>query len=54
MLAEWPWRNDHGSWYVVSIQKGNALRSTNGSIAPRFEYYESHFKRRDCASSKQP
>jgi hypothetical protein len=48
MLAEWPWRNERGSWHLAPIESGaeNSTGSTDRYIKPRFEYYEIHFKRR--------
>lgn len=45
MLAEWPWSYRGGSWHLLSIQAYH-WGSSSGAIAPTFEYYESHFKRR--------
>jgi len=45
MLAEWPWSDKGGAWHLLSIQTW-MLASSDGAVAPLFEYYASHFKRR--------
>jgi hypothetical protein len=45
MLAEWPWSHEHGSWHLLSTDT-NMWGSSDGEIAPRFEFYATRFGRR--------